>query len=945
MNRTTKAMARLGTLAVIAGTVLSTPFALGVANAATLNPTVSSTIGVGDGANTVTAAQAAALADPGGNFAETVSVNAGMTAPITLQVNGSAYIPTGAYTGSGKTITCATVAQCTGVHVYDNVAESAGVGVSDSAGNTGTATVNYNNITFPGCPQNDYDTAANCLTQGQVGTQIPITVHYGTGNILTTDQSGRVIVLTVNSPSGDAFFVGGTAPFPGTSSINCTTDASGNCTVNFVDNNPLDTSNPSVAGHLGPATITAAMTAAQAFPYPGIGTVVTILGVQLATAGRVETVDITEGSVAPARLDLISSTLIKPDAQDSTATAPEPGDVIQNVYKVTGSCTPTAGNATCTGETLTGVSVPLTVDHGFFTPNCSTTQTFDPTKLTFNLYGSCSFSTAPAAGGQVGNLTNSGQTITATSNLAGEFVVSLGIARDTAFDSNGVVVAHVKTGSIPSTTPNTLTPPTPAGERTTAQTCTASKDVYFLNASAGSDFSGCPLDFQWTTREQPLNGGTAKYLLIDGLAAPNTDSINTENNFGPTQKVSDTGTSNVPDTDRVVFSPQVTDQFGNLVSFTTGSATVTLTKTGVGSLGQCTGSSATDPCTGATATPGAPGNDAFACTAQSDGTYKDVDPAVEGSYLNLPVGVALGSQTRYQADDTTQNCGVYNDGYNTGFPGVNDGTQTDVLSWAPPVTTFKQNVAGVWTYSATTGAAQTDTLTLNFYNQLAQPVVTFTVTPGNTVPTSTAVTVTAKVVDQFGNPIVGRNGTGTNSGTTGGVGQITVVRSGSNEASCVPAASTGNGGAPVALSTNTSGVAGYTFSCNAPGVSTVSMVVTGPGGTQLASGKEAITFTGPAVHTTVERPTVHLTSVHKHHLTVVVHTSPALGAARTVNIYRVRNGLRHLVGQTHTGPRGNASLSFSGLRSGATWSVSAKVINLGTQYRSEYSVAVSHRIK
>jgi hypothetical protein len=147
------------------------------------------------------------------------------------------------------------------------------------------------------------------------------------------------------------------------------------------------------------------------------------------------------------------------------------------------------------------------------------------------------------------------------------------------------------------------------------------------------------------------------------------------------------------------------------------------------------------------------------------------------------------------------------------------------------------------------------------------------------------------------------------------------------------------------LSTNTSGVAGYTFSCNAPGVSTVSMVVTGPGGTQLASGKEAITFTGAGVHRTVERPTVNVTSFHKHHITVHISTDPALGAARTVDVYRLKNGIKHLVGQTHTGPKGNASLTFTGLHSGATWRVAAKVINLGTQYKSEYSVATSHRVK
>jgi hypothetical protein len=123
------------------------------------------------------------------------------------------------------------------------------------------------------------------------------------------------------------------------------------------------------------------------------------------------------------------------------------------------------------------------------------------------------------------------------------------------------------------------------------------------------------------------------------------------------------------------------------------------------------------------------------------------------------------------------------------------------------------------------------------------------------------------------------------------------------------------------------------------------MVVTGPGGTQLAAGKEAITFTGAAQHTTVERPTLNMTSFHKHHLTVIVHTDPALGAARTIDVYRLKNGIKHLVGQTHTGPKGNASLAFRGLRSVATWRVSAKVVNLGTQYRSEFAVAKSHRIK
>ena len=338
---------------------------------------------------------------------------------------------------------------------------------------------------------------------------------------------------------------------------------------------------------------------------------------------------------------------------------------------------------------------------------------------------------------------------------------------------------------------------------------------------------------------------------------------------------------------------------------------------------------------------------------QPDGSNKETG-SLAGTYLNLPVGLppatTAAPQVRYQSDVNSPNCSSFNGGYSTGTPGVIDGTQTTVVSWAAPTTTFATVIApGIINFASGTAAAATDTLTLNFYNQLAQPVVTFTVLPGNKVATSTAVTIQITVVDQFGNPIVGTPCAGSTSGTcvggVGGVGRITAVRSGQNEASCVPTQGTTNGGAAAIIFTNTSGVAGYTFSCNAPGVSTVSFVVTGPGGTQLSQGKEAVTFTGAGAHRTVERPTVSLTSFHRHHLTVNVHTDPALGAGRTVNIYRLVNGVKHMVGQTHTGPRGNATLTFHGLRSGRHWRVAAKVVGLGTQYRSEYSVAVSHRIK
>jgi hypothetical protein len=414
-------------------------------------------------------------------------------------------------------------------------------------------------------------------------------------------------------------------------------------------------------------------------------------------------------------------------------------------------------------------------------------------------------------------------------------------------------------------------------------------------------------------------------VAVPALAAPNNVAIDSENNF----TVTDSGTINVPDADRVVFLVHITDQFGNLTSdgsFFNGGNHPDLAKTGPGALYDCiAASSSTDACSD---------RHLFGTqTTQADGTIDQDYPDVVGSYLNVT------SQNRFQAD--TSDFGDSNGGYGDTTPSVNDGTQTDVLSWAAPTNTFATFIAGspaVATFASGSATSASDTYTLNFYNQLAQPVVTFSVSPGNKVATSTAVTVTATLVDNHGNPIVGVDEPGVSDSDSG---LLQVVRSGANESSCTPVQNLEN----ETLFTNTSGVAGYTFSCDAPGVSNVSMVVTGPGGTQLAQGRESITFTGTAVHTTVERPTVSLTSFNKHHLTVHVATSPALGASRTVNVYRLVNGLKHLVGQTHTGPAGKAALTLSGLRSGAKWRVSAKVINLGVNYRSEYSTAVTKTVK
>ena len=202
--------------------------------------------------------------------------------------------------------------------------------------------------------------------------------------------------------------------------------------------------------------------------------------------------------------------------------------------------------------------------------------------------------------------------------------------------------------------------------------------------------------------------------------------------------------------------------------------------------------------------------------------------------------------------------------------------------------------------------------------------MTFKVQPNSSVPTGTAVTVQATVVDQFQNGIVNQT--------------VDAVRSGANESSCVPSQNLQNGGnVTTPLQTNTSGIAGYTFTCNAAGVSNVSMVVLGPGGTQLAQGREAVTFLGNVVKVKKELPVIKSIKSNKAgHFVIHIRTSPALSHKR-INIYSKSNGLYHKIGSVKTGHLGHASKQVGGLQHGRTYHISVKAVGLGARYDSHYS--------
>ncbi|HVT21035.1 MAG TPA: hypothetical protein VHE57_06580 [Mycobacteriales bacterium] len=917
MNRTTRAMARLGTLAVLAGTALSAPFAIGTASAAPLAASDVSTTN-GNIGSIAEASNRVAYAGTMGAITLNTPGNPAAGDQVTIQLaGGDAYFVAGQPGGtSATTVTCTWNAApnpaptCAGAYaVGDDKSETVQVAVSDTTNGTQVnTTLGFNSLTISGCPTTGFDTATalaapestavNCVTQGSFSSPLTLTAQYLAGGAGVVQNT----TVTLTTPGAAQF--SGSQPADGgclfftTTVVQCTSGADGNFKFTIVDSGVTPTPTPNVD-----TSVIQVSTRSGTGSYPQL------------TAGSVrptEQINWAPGSVTPARVDLTGLQVIAPSAQATNLLA-EPGDVIQATFKVMGSCPLAAGNATCdNGTALSGQSVTVKTDHGFITPNCTVSGV--------NGYAECSFSTAPAKDAPVGNLTSSGQSATFTTKPDGTFVASFGIGRDEGFDAAGLVASHITVADLPVSI---------VGDHTTAQTCPTSTvvqpritgpAVVTTTPAAAPTFPGCSVDLGWTTKEQPLNGGTAKINVVPSLSSPNNVAILTENNDDAT-----TGTTavNVPDVDRVVFKVALTDQFGNLTSNAgaTGNNIAQLFKTGPGKLWNCGAAfNTTDACS-------ATGNGGrFTNAQQADGTFNEAFAAV-GSYTNV------GAQNRYQADTAQNGAAGGNAGFGSETPSVNDGTTTIVLSWTPPTTTFS-GTGPFWTFTAGNGTAVTDTLTLNFYNQLAQPVVTFDVSPGNTVPTATAVTVTATTVDQHGHPIVSIPGVTTTA--------VQVVRSGANESTCTPIQNAAN----QILGSNTSGVTGYTFSCDAAGVSNVSMVITGPGGVQLAQGREAITFTGQAIGggLKTEKPTLRITAPKRHVLVLHAATHPSLVHVK-VHFYKVRHGLKLLVGADRTGAAGHAHLRIKHLKSGTHPKYTAKVVGLSDKFKSKYAKAHKHRVR
>ncbi|HEX3707569.1 MAG TPA: hypothetical protein VHV76_13155, partial [Mycobacteriales bacterium] len=401
MKRTTKALARLGTLAVLAGTVLGTPLAIGTANAAV------GTITVTDG--TVGSVEAAA-ADDNYNHDGQISIGNPDGDALRVQIGGTAYFehnqPGGTFENSPTTATCSTTDDPCVVNVGDPAAETASFTVVDPSDATSAQSkISFNGLFFTNCPGTGIDTgepggttygnhnepvAQNCVTQGQfgAGSQVVLTVHYGASDPLSTTNQNQGLNITLHHIGGDHSQISATQPSSltqktGNDTATCTTDASGNCQIAVVNSGPSTITNTSTErSYLEVDTNSSTGNFPHITSYPPAPT---------------ERIRWGAGSVVPTRFNLIDSKVLGPDSQNNASQQPdaEPGDAIQLTYEISGGCTPDSGFETCAGTTLAGISATLTTDHGFFTPNCLSGGVME--------YAGCSFTTAPANGVVVGN--------------------------------------------------------------------------------------------------------------------------------------------------------------------------------------------------------------------------------------------------------------------------------------------------------------------------------------------------------------------------------------------------------------------------------------------------------------------------------------------------------------------------------------------------------------
>ena len=185
---------------------------------------------------------------------------------------------------------------------------------------------------------------------------------------------------------------------------------------------------------------------------------------------------------------------------------------------------------------------------------------------------------------------------------------------------------------------------------------------------------------------------------------------------------------------------------------------------------------------------------------------------------------------------------------------------------------------------------------------------------------------------------------GTNVGGTETVGVLLTNGTGApvTTTTLVRYTVTGANSASGMTATNGSGKATISYPARHAGTDTITVYADSNGNGQKDTDEPSATATVKI--TGFEKPTLTLSSTAKHVLRIVAHTHPKLAQA-DVNFYSVSaSGKRKLIGSALSGPGGNATFVWRGLKSGHVYKVQARVINGGT-LSERYSATVSHRVK
>jgi hypothetical protein len=346
-------------------------------------------------------------------------------------------------------------------------------------------------------------------------------------------------------------------------------------------------------------------------------------------------------------------------------------------------------------------------------------------------YDACSLRSSEA-----GDLSSLGSATAVKTDGTGKFTVATSVARDPGLDNLGEL-------------PATMTASSPDGSVTARAV-------------------------PWTTDALPLNGGD---VSIHGISI----SIRA-------------GEQNVAYADRnLLFSPRLTDQFGNLASWG-GTPQTALQAQNDGTVSRCTDPRASDGCGG---------------TDQQLTQWP-------GSYLLLRRPDGTPAQTRFAAffsSKVVDQCGNVRS---------TAGKQRISASAAAPRTVRDGN--GGWTES-TAQISTTVDVTYSFLGP-GRPDMTVGTTPANTVPVGRTVTESVLVLDPYGAPATGLTATFTRTSSPG--------------SDCADG--------PTTVTTDAQGRAHTSFTCRTPGSSTFVIVVTNCMGDEYSRATQTVVFTAPIRH-------------------------------------------------------------------------------------------------